>query len=247
MRKFIVKNRQKRRYTKRNSNTSSFSLPDLALIGLIPSILIATAYLTTNIHRLNDITLSYPVIDLTFNPGGAVAALSAVLHEISSHLVRFFFRIFSVIATTWSIFTNFLTHLSSQGINLAQHAAEAGQSAVGSVGEWLITHAISLAEMLRIAVLDVVAWIADAVYQITRSIIFLFAKLLANLRSSTAGFFMLIAAPFHSIGEYLIKLHPVYEYFRIAFTDAALELDAGLRNVLNIATNLPKVSATKQY
>lgn len=243
MRKFKVKNRQKRKYIRQHSAASSFYQPDLIITGLLPLILIVGAYLVT-ISRNNfvfpevAIDLSQPQIDST-----GIRGLSALMNQLFSN-----FTVYTI-----DLFSTLLTGLSTTNAGALKGTSHAVIIISNALTHFFQTMTFFFQSILGIIITVfnfVVGIMQDMVYAIVAFIqtftdgVLTFIKISAESISSVYhAVVRAITSPFIQMSKYIAETKPFFVFVGSKLKPAVNDLEGGLNNLLLLFNEISKNSS----
>lgn len=263
MRKFIIKNRQKRRYTKRQHVASSFSLPDLMLLGLIPAAFIAIVFLTMTSLKPSNFSLQLvtPSISLPLLYQSLIYFLKEIYNGLFQTITTISFPEIEVnyspitpITKTDELsglisqaFVDFLT-LITQNAAIALNGISDMFSFIGAslnqIIQAIIHFFVSIFNFVEYLILELSHAIFTFFESLIRGVISVIELITGKIGSLVSSIINKIKLPFIVMGSYLEEMKPFFNFMRSSFQLAVNGLNTGLTDLLMIFNEIAKASSS---
>ncbi len=141
MRKFVIKNRQKRKYTKKTEDTSSFSFSKTAY-GMVPLLVMFIAFMSTLFistpfrDSLSNINFTFELPQFSFsNPLSFIQSIISDITQASFVVWTIILVVYTTFIQSLTIFLNMLIHEVLLFGNQIEFQRNATQSAITSKGQ----------------------------------------------------------------------------------------------------------------
>lgn len=232
MRKFIIKNRQKRKYVRRQDSASALPLPDLALIGLTPLILIAIAFVITT-WRLNSeiAAINYPV-DLSTKANDLFDTIPQIVLSITSFISQTSVAAYSAVVKANAFVFNVAIQMFSPISSAAQQITEA-----------VINYVTSAFGLLEKLAYGVVSRIASFYEQIIRSIVLFWDSITEGISATGKMIIKTIRSPFVEMNNYSQETLPFQNSIGSSFNNALDDLVSSFKDILKFSNDIAKASS----
>ena len=252
MRKFVDKNRQKRKYIKQQ--TAVFSSPEFTLLGLIPAIVIAITVILTIIRNPIEFDINYSPIFQMPKAGWTLKDIS----QLVLHIFHFIFGVVSLffvtVANAFSQTNSEITQSFAQGLNTVINilnqtnngVAQSFTQSVNAIGyvihlvfHYILTTTVALLDVM----IDSFTAIFSFIDEIIKGVVSVITEIFIKIGSLISQIAKMIKAPFILLGNYLEKTKPFFNYIVASLRPAIADLNTGLTDIFNILGHLSKSSS----